>query len=188
MKKWCAMSLIGVAAAGLLWMAGNKRSSAHPQGTAAPASLQDLSASADIRVHNMRLAEQHGPEPSWRVFARQAMFFEAGQFARVQQIKAELLRNTTVIRLTAARGLLRSDTGDMTVEGQVSLEQQNGLVIETDSLRWRASDRLLYTDAPVVLHGLSASVAGQGLRSRVDQQRLTIPHKVKASFRLPGPG
>jgi LPS export ABC transporter protein LptC len=188
MKKWCAVSLIGVVVAGLLWVAGSGRSPALSRATADPTQLQDVRVSADIRVHNMRLAEQHGSEPSWRVSARQAMFFKGEQFARVQQLKAELLRNAEVIRLTAARGLLHSDTGDMTVTGQVNLEHQNGLVIETDVLRWRASDRLLYTDAPVVLHGMSASVAGLGLRSRVDQQRLTIPHKVKASFRLSGPG
>lgn len=187
MKKWFAIGIGGVVVMGVLLLAAGETPRPVSLATTVPAQLQQTLSPADIRIANMHLMAQHGAEPGWRVSARQATFFEDEQVATVRRLQAQLFRDGDVIRLTAARGLLRSDTGDMTVAGQVSLAHQPGLVIETDILRWQASNRLLSTDAPVVLRSPSVVVTGTGLRSRVDQQRLTIPHKVRASFRWPEP-
>ena len=139
----------------------------------------------DMRVEDMHLLEQAGPTTGWEIVAKKADWYNAEQHAVLHQLHAWLFgRTVDPLHMTAAHGQIARVTGDIAVQGDVRLRYQEGYTIETETLYWCATDRVLYTDVPVKIHSASITIAGTGLHSMVDQHRIALQHSVQASFQL----
>jgi len=170
----------GLSMTSVLWFAGATPSS--PSVSDVP---QAQALVPDIQMRDMRVTAQAGSAVSWWVSAEHAAFSHAQQHTTIRQIEARFWSDLAdVWAITAPRGRIDTVTGDMVIEGQVRLDQLNGYSIETDRLYWNTADRTLYTDAIVRMQGASLSVTATGLRSQIDQHRLTLEHDVRASFQL----
>ena len=141
----------------------------------------------EARLQDVEVITQTGAATAWRVLAKQATFSEAEQQVVVDQVAAKIFRTHDRLRITAAHGLIDRVTGNLAIEGRVRFQPRDGYTIETDELRWLAADRTLYTDDAVTIRGPSVSITGIGLRSQVDQHRMTLQRQVRAAFRLPIP-
>ena len=170
----------GLSMTSMLWFAGATPSS--PSVSDVPQAQAPV---PDIQMRDMRVTAQAGAAVSWWVSAEYAAFSHTQQHTTIRQIEARFWGDLAdVWAITAPRGRIDTVTGDMVIEGQVRLDQLNGYSIETDRLYWNTADRTLYTDAVVRMQGASLSVTATGLRSQVDQHRLTLEHDVRASFQL----
>ena len=185
MDRYTLVSILligGFSVAGVLWFSGTTPSS--PSVSDVP---QDQVSVPDIQMRDMRVTAQAGAAVSWWVSAEYAAFSHTQQHTTIRQIEARFWGDLAdVWSITAPRGRIDTVTGDMVIEGQVRLNQLNGYSIETDRLYWNTANHTLYTDAVVRMQGASLSVTATGLRSQVDQHRLTLEHDVRASFQLRG--
>ena len=142
----------------------------------------------DMRVQGVFVVEQGTADKSqsWELSAEEIAFFDDRRLALVKTLEAELIpRNLEPIRLTAARGRIDSSTGDMTVEGDVVLRPLWGYDLETAVLHWDAANRTLHTDVDVKISAETVDISGTGFSGNVDEQRYTLKHGVKVSFRQP---
>lgn len=183
--KWYVIVLLGMVIGGISFArAGRVLRPTEPR-EAAPELWHDNARQPDMQVQNMHLAVQAGSAIAWQVFAEQAAFSEPEQRIVVRRVDATIFPDTTdTWHITAAHGLIDRATGDVVVKGQVRLQHRAGYTIETDELRWRTADRILYTEVPVTMRSASASISGTGLRSLIDQYRITVQRDVRASFQL----
>jgi lipopolysaccharide export system protein LptC len=69
----------------------------------------------------------------------------------------------------------------------VVVTSDDGLRLETSVLRWEASERRLWTDAPVLLSRRGSVVRGTGLDVRMADESATVSGRVRATF-VPGKG
>ena len=179
------MVVIGAAFGGFLWADIKWPHRPHSQ-MASVAEMPYLQVSLpDMRLEDMHLLEQAGFATGWEVVAKKAELYNAEQLAVLHQLDAWLFgQPADPLHMTAAHGQIDRDTGNIAVHGGVRLQYQEGYTIETETLYWRAADRVLYTDVPVQIRSASISIAGTGLHSNVDQHRIALQHSVHASFQL----
>ena len=141
-----------------------------------------------IRVQGVFVVEQGVADESqsWELSAEEIAFFDDRRLALVKTLQAELFsHDLEPIRLTAARGRIDSSTGDMTVEGSVLLRPLWGYDLETAMLHWDAGNGTLHTDADVKISAEAVDISGTGFSGNVEEQRFTLKHSVKVSFRQP---
>ena len=144
---------------------------------------QHAAAAPDIEMVDMHLLAQLGDEALLRVVAKRAVSSGAERQATVHELEARVQQGDgRVWYISAAKGLVDRETGDMSVQGGVRLYETDGYVIETEELSLLADERILHTDMPVTMHGHAVVIAGTGLRHEIDKNRLTLQRQVKASF------
>ena len=68
------------------------------------------------------------------------------------------------------------------IRKNVVLVSTDGIRLETDTLRWQAKEKRVWTDSPVVLYRKGVIVRGQGLESRVAEERTAVKGRVSATF------
>lgn len=140
-------------------------------------------AAPDVELVDMHLMAQLGDEAVLRVVAKRAESSGEERQATVHEIEAKVQQGDgRVWYISAAKGLVNRETGDMSAQGGVRLYEKDGYVIETEELSLLADERILQTDMPVMIHGHAVVIAGTGLRHEIDKNRLTLQHQVKASF------
>ena len=184
MKEWSRIACIGMIALGCIVISAGWMPKNHQSTTSVLTMRDQDSAKADVQVTDMQLMGQLGTAMELQVVAEHAAFSTAGQRVIMQQVNAKIVQDTVdVWHVTAASGLINRQTGDLTVEGDVRLQEQNGYTIETDKLHWHTAKHVLYTDKPVTMHSLAVSITGTGLRNEVNQHRIILQHNVKATFR-----
>jgi LPS export ABC transporter protein LptC len=183
--KWYVMVLIGIVIGGVALARAGWPSRPTTRPSPVPKPPQANVTLPGIQIQDMNLMAQAGSVITWQVSAKHAAFSETEQSAVVQQVNATIFQGAVdTWQIIAERGLLDSASGDMTVAGQVRLQQREGYTIETDEVHWHTANRLLSTDAPVTMHNTSVSISGTGFRSLVDQHRMTLQHNVRATFRI----
>ena len=68
------------------------------------------------------------------------------------------------------------------VRRNVVLTSDDGLRLETTVLRWRGSERRLWTDAPVKIIRENAVIHGTALDVNMDSEATTVKGRVNATF------
>jgi len=137
-------------------------------------------AKADLTIKEVQLEEQSG-EVRWQLRADQALVFEAEgrtSLRRVDLKVHERDRSWTVV----------GDEGDLDraknleIRRNVVLTSDDGLRLETTVLRWHATDRRLWTDAPVRIVRSGAVIEGNTLDVKLADEATTISGHVRAVF------
>ena len=155
-----------------------------PQATVVAAEPRhQVSAAPDMQMVDMHLMAQLGGKTVLQVVAKRALSPGVKQHAIVHEIQAKMQQEAgRTWNISAARGLVDRVTGDMTALGGVRLYEKDGYAIETETLSLHAAERVLQTEASVMMHGNAVYIAGTGLRHEIGKNRITLQHQVKALF------
>jgi LPS export ABC transporter protein LptC len=140
----------------------------------------------DIRVQGVRFVEQADAAMALTLSAEAAAWYDAAQFAVVNQVRAQFFPSRAApLSVEADSGRIASSTGDLNLHGRVRLQHQTGgYTLTTEALYWQASNRTLHTDAPVSMHNATVHITGMGLQGEVEKQRFLLQRDVRASFQL----
>lgn len=138
---------------------------------------------ADISIQDMYLIEQKGVGDSWKLFAREASFYDTKQLVLMHNVRGQLVSNDQSIDVEADYGQFDNATGNISVHGRVQLKSQD-YTIETDVLHWHASSRVLQSDTSVRVASAFVQITGEGLHGHPDQQNFVVRNDVHASFQL----
>jgi LPS export ABC transporter protein LptC len=136
-----------------------------------------------MSMEGFRFAESDKGRVSWRMHAGNADLYENKE----AQLKG---LDITFISPDNKEAVLSGDTGRMdTVTGNASIRRgtrevrvvtSDGYVLSTDSLFWRAGERLIRTADPFKLLGSEIYLEGKGFSANIDLRTLMVDGNVKA--------
>jgi len=182
----CKLSAVGVLAL-VLFMGC-------PQGgsTAQSAKLPDQV------IEGFTLHESSSGERLYTLEAETAYVYEADESheSNVSVVKPKVLFYDSEGRVNATlwadRGAIRSRSEDLVAYGNVVVKTNDSTSLWTDSLAWSNTQRVVRTDADVVVETPKGRVAGRGLESDAALERIQILSPVQGSsqyeFDAPGAG
>jgi LPS export ABC transporter protein LptC len=181
--KWFAIVLIsaiigGISFASIRWSASSESHLGAVQ--FAPAAFLP-----DVRAQHIQVIAQTDSIATWKVTAEEAALYDEDQIIALHRVSLQYLPHASpLLRMTAKQGQIDNTTGDIIVEGAVSMKYHETYTIETEKICWRALDRALYTDVPVKIFNPWVQITGQQLNGEVEHFRITLKGNIQASFQL----
>lgn len=177
----CRLSAVGVLALALFF-------SGCPQGggTVQSAKLPDQV------IEGFILHESSSGERLYTLEAETAYVFE--DESNVDVVKPKVLFYDSEARVNATlwaeRGAIRSRSEDLVAYGNVVVKTNDSTSLWTDSLAWSNTQRVVRTDADVVVETSKGRVAGRGLESDAALERIRILSPVQGSsqYEFDAPG
>lgn len=120
----------------------------------------------------------------WLLTADSGSYFEDKGLVSLAHIHMTFYRRDGKrIILTGERAKLDAVTKDIEVNGNVIVIPDEGYRLKTDSLKYCASKRYIYTQDRVYMIGQNVSVEGMGMEFHVDSKRIIILRDVKTIIR-----
>ena len=136
-----------------------------------------------MSMEGFRFAQSEHGRISWRMHARKADLYESKE-ARLKDL--EITFFTTDKRegvLTGEAGTMDTSTGNASisrVSREVRVVTSDGYLLTTNSLFWKAGERLVRTPDPFKLLGSEIYLEGKGLSADLDMRTIVVNSNVKA--------
>ena len=137
---------------------------------------------ADFRIKEVHLQEEASGNVRWKLDADEAEVFERDGRTRLRRVTVTIEEPGRTWSVTGDEGDLLEGNKDVMLRKNVVLISSDGIRLETDSLRWQAKEKRVWTDDPVILYRQSVIVRGQGLESRLADERTAVKGRVRATF------
>jgi LPS export ABC transporter protein LptC len=153
------------------------------RGRPVPSDPRDLPPTkADFRVKEVHLQEEGSDKVLWKLDADQAEVFEREGKTLLRGVTITIQEPDRTWNVTGEEGDLVQATKDVSIRKNVVLVSSDGIRLETDSLRWHAKDKRVWTDSPVTLYRSGAVIRGQGLEARLAEERTSVKGRVRVTF------
>lgn len=151
-----------------------------------PASRDVSPGQADYRFKEIRLQEQGPGKAQWRLAADQAEIFEGEGRTVLRKVTITIEEPERTWTVTSDEGHLMEPSKDVELRKNVVLLGNDGFRLETETLRWQARERRVWTTAPVTVLRRGVVVRGQGLDAWVSEERTRVTGHVRAIFSREG--
>ena len=136
-----------------------------------------------MSMDGFRFTQSENGKVTWRMNARNADIYENKE-AQLQDIRivfqspenkeATILGETGTMDTTSGNASLRR------VTREVRVITSDGYLLTTDSLFWKAGERVVWTADPFKLLGREIYLEGKGMSANVDMRDLMVKNDVKA--------
>ncbi len=136
---------------------------------------------ADYRIREVRLQELGG-NSHWRLVADQAEVFEGQGKTLMRNVRITIEEPSRTWTVTGDEGDLIDATKDVEIRKNVVLVSSDGIRLETDTLRWEAKERRVWTTDPVTIFREGAIVRGRGLDAWIVDERTQVKGRLRATF------
>ena len=137
---------------------------------------------ADYRIKEVRLQELGSGNSRWRLVADQAEVFEREGKTLMRKVKITIEEPSRTWTVTGDEGDLIDATKDVEIRKNVVLVSSDGIRLETDTLRWEAKERRVWTTDPVTIFRDGAIVKGRGLDAWMADERTQVKGRLRATF------
>ena len=91
------------------------------------------------------------------------------------------LKDNSEVTLTADRGILKTESNDIAVSGNVVLNNKEYKLL-TEKLNYTHARRVLYSSAPVIITGTSAQLAADSISFDLNSNKITMEGSVEATI------
>ena len=91
------------------------------------------------------------------------------------------LKDNSEVTLTADRGILKTESNDIAVSGNVVLNNKEYELL-TEKLNYAHARRVLYSSAPVIITGTSARLAADSISFDLNSNKITMEGSVEATI------
>ncbi len=151
----------------------------------------DENVAAPMReMEGFTLVETHNGVKRMEIVGSQMTEHPDQQSLDVQEVKADFYDETGRHQsvLTARTGTVDTQTGNMTVRGEVVVVTDDGVRLETEELRWLDDRRRIVTELPVRIVRETGEVRGVGLDTDPELREFRLGSKIEGEWReLPPP-
>ena len=137
---------------------------------------------ADYRIKEVHLQELGSGGSHWRLVADQAEVFEGQGKTLMRNVTITIEEPSRTWTVTGDEGDLIDATKDVELRKNVVLVSSDGIRLETDTLRWEAKERRVWTTEPVTIFREGAIVRGQGLDAWMADERTQVKGRLRATF------
>ena len=157
-----------------------------PKGPAEVALQESRPPEAEFQLHTIHYTETDQGRKVWELVADSAQVFREGpstvlENARVIFYGAE----GQVYTLSANQGTLENATKNIMIRGDVLATTSDGDTIRTDSLHYRASEKVIETKDRVRMTRAGLQVTGEGMVCHLQDGTVALLGDVKASIDSP---
>ena len=91
------------------------------------------------------------------------------------------LKDNSEVTLAADRGVLKTDSNDIVVSGNVVLNNKEYKML-TEKLNYAHAQRVLYSSAPVIITGTSTRLVADSLSFDLNSKKITLEGSVEATI------
>lgn len=117
----------------------------------------------------------------WELDAKSAQYFKGENKIVLQSIELTFFSGEgKVYKLTADDGELYTDSKDVNVSGNVVVLTEEGYHVQTDSFKYNAEERKIFTNDRVRLSSKELVMTGKGMVVDLEKEKLYILEEVKA--------
>jgi lipopolysaccharide export system protein LptC len=92
------------------------------------------------------------------------------------------LKNNTEIYLTANQGILKTDSNDIEVFGNVVVKNEN-YSLKTETLHYQHNERIIYSKVPVVITGNSMDLVADSMSLNLNTNKTLLQGQVAGTIR-----
>jgi len=136
-----------------------------------------------MSMDGFRFTQSENGRVSWRMSSRSADLFENKE-AQLKDIEIVFKSpDRKEASLLGERGTMDTATGNASIRRggrEVRIVTSDGYLLTTNSLYWKAGERLVRTPDPFKLLGREIYLEGRGLSANVDMRTLMVDSNVKA--------
>jgi LPS export ABC transporter protein LptC len=136
-----------------------------------------------MSMEGFRFAQSENGRVSWRMNARSANLY-ASKEAQLKDIEIVFITpDKKEAALMGEVGIMDTVTGNASVRRdsrEVRVVTSDGYLLTTDSLMWKANDRLVLTPDPFKLLGSEIYLEGRGMTANLDMRMIVVNNNVKA--------
>lgn len=133
---------------------------------------------ADYRVNEIHIDETLEGNLRWTLDADHAEVFDKESRTVMRQVSIRVFAKDSEWKVTADEGILDNEKRDVALMGNVVVTSNDGLTLTTNELRWRNSERNLFTDDAVEIRREGTTIAARGLDVRMDEQHAVLGKRV----------
>jgi LPS export ABC transporter protein LptC len=143
----------------------------------------DVSDGIKTKITGFRMIEKSANQDVWTVEATRASM--TPEEIQMDDVRVDFISGTkgeTSFKLSSRNAAMDAKTQNATFIGDVKAETPRPITIETDTLDWKAAQRVILTSSPVRI-GMNAGVfTGKSLLMTLDKQTLALDGGVTASL------
>jgi len=136
-----------------------------------------------ISMDGFRFAQTEDGRVSWRISASRTDLFESRE-ARLKEVELQFLEpDGRKVVLIGETGVMDTVQGNATIRRgarEVRIVTSDGYLMTTNSLYWRANDRVVTTPDPFKVLGKEIYLEGKGFSADVDMRKMLVESNVKA--------
>lgn len=135
---------------------------------------------ATLSINNLHQTASRNGLQEWTLDAKSAHLIQAENRSVLEDLSVVFfLENQEKVTLTAQKGVLKTDTNDFHVNGQVVVKSSE-YKMETSELRYRHDSRIIFTNVP-------ADITGKSLKFKADKMSFDLnSHKAKLEGNVKG--
>jgi LPS export ABC transporter protein LptC len=154
-------------------------------GTSSPAkaSVQEI---PQAKLQDIHLVEMEGSRRMWEADADQIEVFEEKNMTRIsklqKQIKVILYRDDDMLTCYADEAQIDNETKRIDLLGNLTARSQQGITMETDSVRYLPREKRLLTDKPVTIVREGFILQGLGMEADLALEEVRILSDVVSKF------
>jgi LPS export ABC transporter protein LptC len=138
---------------------------------------------ADVRIQEFVYTEVGKENIRWEVKAKTAQYQKKINLALFNQVQIKWTsQDGRVFVMTGDEGRMQTDTKDVEMKGHVVVTSDAGDRFSTDYLRYSDTQKIIYTDAPVVMENRHMRIQGIGLSILMTKGELLLSSDVRAKI------
>lgn len=176
--KWGLLLVILMTMGALVWVfIDHRRAMDRPR-----AAIGNVDEEADMRLGKVRQTATRDGVKEWDLVALSAKYQDDKNQVVFQDMAVTFfLKEQQEVTLKANKGVLQTDSKDMSASGNVVVKNQD-YRLETEALTYRHNDRIVLSEAPVVISGDAFHFTADSLFIDIEAEEAKLEGKVDGSF------
>ena len=151
-----------------------------------PDQVQDLVSSipagAELTIADIHQTSMRDGRKEWSLDAASARYLNAEKQVILTDLSMTFyLEDEQDLTLTADSGVLRTESKDLEIKGNVALKNRDAL-LKTQELRYRHDQRILTSPSPVEITGDSYRLTAERMQLDLNTNRATFEGDVNGAF------
>ena len=144
--------------------------------------VSSLHSKANISISKIYQTATRDGIKEWRLEAKSAYYIDATKQANLQDVIATFfLKDEGKIYLTADQGILKTDSNDIEVTGNVVVRNET-YSLRTKKLNYEHTKRILFSKVPVEIVGDSLNLASDSMSFDLNTNRIFFEGRVEGTF------
>jgi LPS export ABC transporter protein LptC len=148
--------------------------------------LKQLPKNVDISLQKIHYTDTKDGVKRWDLVAEKVEYDKIRALTLFSDVQMDIFdkgKETGKVTLTAKRAIYHNRTGDIQAEGNVTVVNQTGMRLQTETLRFESSSSKITTSDPVTIADGKMSVEGQGMELMLKEKSVRILSNVTARIR-----
>jgi LPS export ABC transporter protein LptC len=144
--------------------------------------ISSLNTKANISISKVYQTATRDGIKEWSLEAKSASYIDATKQANLQDVIVTFfLKDEGKVYLTADQGILKTDSNDIEVTGNVVVQNET-YRLKTKKLNYEHTKRIIFSKVPVEIVGDSLNLAADSMSFDLNANRILFEGRIEGSF------